>query len=515
MTESKKFHYTSEELVHALKEVGLKDGSLVLVHVSTGMLGLAPECKSQDDYSKLVYKALRSIVGDNGTIIVPTYTYSYCRNEIYDAENTPSTVGPFTEYVRLLPNAIRSCDPIFSVAGVGPLMPTLVKDIANTCFGEDSLNQRLVNYNAVICTIGLGLHYATFRHHIEEMAQVPFRYKKLFQGTSITKDIHNQYYTKDEEWIYSVPLLSKNGQADAQELEKILKKKGVCKESKLGRSSVSAIYAKDYFDCGMQELCKNKWLTAVGPAADPVLLEEQRVGVQKFPISLGINSEISKLAKVIFDLPRDHVSDGITKAIELLGSVFPGIVHKFQTGYQKGNLIVPEKWSQKRASIRNADNQLLFTTDKNELRICSYSLPYTGMVTKEELFNHIFPTKDEFKSSIHESLYRKRKWGLSAAPYIIENLVEPTYQVDIEVDFSFGNMYLLESVINSAANRTDRKIDQEQVCEIGTQVTIQKLTSCLEYLFCLRCENQHTSRIVFTTTAEWRKLLDDKIYKLL
>ena len=113
--------------------------------------------------------AARAAVGLAGTILVPTYTFSFCRQEPFDAERTPTVGGPwspsagFLEYFRQLPDAVRSRDPIHSIAGQGPRARELLTGVAPTCFGEDSVFDRLVRADALVCLIGLPLEEATLR----------------------------------------------------------------------------------------------------------------------------------------------------------------------------------------------------------------------------------------------------------------------------------------------------------------------------------------------------------------
>ena len=53
------------------------------------------------------------------TLCVPTFTFSFCNNEPYDVQKTASSMGALNEYIRKLPQAIRSSDPMMSVALLG------------------------------------------------------------------------------------------------------------------------------------------------------------------------------------------------------------------------------------------------------------------------------------------------------------------------------------------------------------------------------------------------------------
>src|SRR5207248_11685390 len=107
------WHYDRESLGDALRTAGVARGDLVFAHVGLGMLGFAREGRSVDDASAVLAGAFDDVLGEEGTLAVPTYTYSYTIGETYDPLTTPSTVGPFTDYVRELPGARRSIDPIF------------------------------------------------------------------------------------------------------------------------------------------------------------------------------------------------------------------------------------------------------------------------------------------------------------------------------------------------------------------------------------------------------------------
>src|SRR5581483_2928236 len=112
--------YTESELSAALAACGIGEGDVVFVQVALDALGSARDCASDDQRSAMVLRALRHAVGETGTLVVPTYTFSFCRYEPFDLDSTPTTGGPwspsaeFLEHVRHAPDAMRSRDPIHS-----------------------------------------------------------------------------------------------------------------------------------------------------------------------------------------------------------------------------------------------------------------------------------------------------------------------------------------------------------------------------------------------------------------
>src|ERR1700679_1704159 len=141
--------YSQSDLVDGLKTIGIGAGDVVYAVVNLDALGKMKGCTESKGHFQCVLNALQDVVGTGGTILVPTYTFSFCRGEIFDVQNTPSIKGPwspsteFLEYFRQLPGAIRSADPIHSVAGIGPQAAEILSNLPPNCFGRDSVPDRL------------------------------------------------------------------------------------------------------------------------------------------------------------------------------------------------------------------------------------------------------------------------------------------------------------------------------------------------------------------------------------
>ena len=251
--------YTKEEFKIALKEAGIEKGDIIFTHVGYAFLGKPNECNNNSEICQLILDSFLDVLGNEGTLIVPTYTYSFCEKQDYDINNSPSTIGPFTEFFRKQKNVIRSNDPIFSVAGIGSKVKELFEDLPNTSFGEDCIYERLRKNNGKICMIGLSLQWATFRHHIEQMAKVPSRFIKKFSGNVICNN--KKCF---QEWEYYVRHLNDNCLPDGRKLEKLVREHKLCKVIKIGRGEILTIDSEEYFKFGLKLLKKDPWITSRG-----------------------------------------------------------------------------------------------------------------------------------------------------------------------------------------------------------------------------------------------------------
>lgn len=265
------YDYNQESLTAAFRAAGIEKGDTVFIHISMGRLGRLQGGTTQERINEVLMGSLTESVGTTGTILVPTYTYSIGRREVFDVQGTPSTVGPFTEYFRTLPGSVRSREPMLAVNGIGPRAAELFHDLPRTCFGEGCVYDRLRGIGAKLCVLGVGLYWATFRHHIEEMAEVPFRFSKKFRGT-----IRDHGKEVEEEWAYYAAPFLPNCQPNGIPLEKKIREEKVCRTAAVGRSEVLVIGAREYFDFGYRELKRDPWFTAVGPACGAKEMEAAR-----------------------------------------------------------------------------------------------------------------------------------------------------------------------------------------------------------------------------------------------
>ena len=58
----------------------LTNGDTIYCHSAIGYFGRLLDCDSADDLCECFFDSIFEIIGDSGTLIVPTYTYSFPKN---------------------------------------------------------------------------------------------------------------------------------------------------------------------------------------------------------------------------------------------------------------------------------------------------------------------------------------------------------------------------------------------------------------------------------------------------
>jgi aminoglycoside 3-N-acetyltransferase len=186
------------ELSELLRALGLRAGDRAFVHAFSASLGLV-ECGLAG-----MHAAFRDVLGPDGTLVVPAFTSSYRRGEVYDVAASRSFNGAFSEYVRRIPGAARSLDPLFSFAAEGAEAQMLLQRPGPNCFGQGSGYEVL--FAAGVKFVGLGIHWDqgySFMMHLEREAGVPYRFEKAYEGVTRLGDgneIHDRaiHFQRDE-----------------------------------------------------------------------------------------------------------------------------------------------------------------------------------------------------------------------------------------------------------------------------------------------------------------------------
>jgi aminopeptidase-like protein/aminoglycoside N3'-acetyltransferase len=454
-TAPRRTDYSWNDLVNGLKLTGLRPGDIVFFQVSHFTLGPVEGGSSGKAACEFLYSAMREVIGSEGTILVPAFSFSFCRHEDFNPQTTPSVQGAwsssweFLEYFRQLPAVARSADPIHSVSVLGPMAEKLLTQLPNTSWGKDCLHERLMKAGGKICGIGVGLAEAPFLHYVEETVGVPFRYKKLFTGR-----IEQNGRMKKQGWISSVPIQAANGLADGTRLEKIARSEGRCRIAEVGLGEVSSIDCKSFYELASRELARDPWFTASGPAGDPVELENARTNAKDVAIQLSQNSSMEELITALWRLPRDIVSDGYDTALRALSTQVPMTVHEYPTGTECWTWLVPEKWTCQEAWLETLDGRRLFSYADNPLHVVSYSLPVDREVSREELFEHLHVHPGLPDAIPFVLKYYERDWGLCCSRQFKDSLRDDRYRVVIRSEFSYGTLKVGEVILPGRSSET-------------------------------------------------------------
>ena len=173
--------YDYDNLLELYKKLGLDSGRVVYVTGNFGRLGRY-YLRDKDIVLQDHINAIQEIIGINGTLVVPTHSWSLCNTDkLFDIENTKSETGPFTEEVRNQENSVRQFHPFSSLTAVGKKSVEICTNNSRHVFGWESPFQRMIDLDALYISVGQPMKKSiSLVHHIELIMGVPYRYTKEF-----------------------------------------------------------------------------------------------------------------------------------------------------------------------------------------------------------------------------------------------------------------------------------------------------------------------------------------------
>jgi len=231
---------SKEIIFKTFSEMGLSSNDVVMIH---GDAGPAAQIKCNAGESQLA-EFIRILVCffSNGTVLVPSFTYSSIKNESFDPLLTESKVGLFSEYFRHYSGVTRSSHPIFSFSVYGKNKDKYIDTSLNDCFGVGTTFDEFYKANGKILCIGCSLDRSTFIHYVEQKINVSYRYFKNFQSSVITNGSKHELVTR-----YFVRDLNLDTSTELSLLKTNALSSNKLIESNLGRFPVTSISAHDFF----------------------------------------------------------------------------------------------------------------------------------------------------------------------------------------------------------------------------------------------------------------------------
>lgn len=154
-----------------------------------------------------------------------------------------------------------------------------------------------------------------------------------------------------------------------------------------------------------------------------------------------------ELIDELWQLKRDIVSDDFDRALNRLAREVPMTIHEYPTGEPCWTWRVPEKWTCEAAYLETLGGQRLIDYANHPLHVVSYSLPFDGVVSQDELMAHLHVHAKLPEAIPFVFKYYEREWGLCASQTLRETLTEPAYRVVIRTRFEPGTLKVGEVVI--------------------------------------------------------------------
>ena len=180
--------YIKDQLI----KIGLKKGDTVLVHSQLLKVGIPEE--DVFDLGKYYLDIILEIIGNEGELVLPAFTYSYCNKKIFSPLKDMSSVSELANTCIRNHIGYRTQDPLFSYVIVNP--KSAEQSFSNVCFDFDNgMAGYLASKKAKYLMIGDQIYF-TLWHACEQQLHTYNRFMKKFSGITKINDVenHSDYY---------------------------------------------------------------------------------------------------------------------------------------------------------------------------------------------------------------------------------------------------------------------------------------------------------------------------------
>ena len=229
---------TRDDLRAALEQIQADDAQVLYLH--TGLsFGLPNPELSREELLDSMYQAIRGL--NVRTLCVPTFTFSFCNGEAYDSARSKTRMGALNEFIRRRPEAVRSVDPLMSVAVIGEDLD-LAQNLGHESIGTDSTFDKLSRRTGVkFLFMGVSVgDCLTYMHYLEWVAGVPYRYDREFTGT-----ITHAGRTYEDTYKLFVRYNNVQPNKASYDYEQLMADRGMLRVAALGNHSVRCIAEPD------------------------------------------------------------------------------------------------------------------------------------------------------------------------------------------------------------------------------------------------------------------------------
>lgn len=210
---------TGQDVETGLRELGLRDGDIVLLHSALSSLGHV------DGGAEALVDAFLNVLGAEGTLVVPIF----------------GSLGMVTDVVRARPDAVRSIHPKSGVAAIGRHAEPLCRDHwkAELAHGDDTPYMRILKMGGYVCLLGVDQDRNTMLHMAEELLRLPYL-RRTAEATFETPE-----GTVTKSWPFFP-----GPHRDFIGLDHLLRGSGTMRIGQIGSSVVRLIKAHDLVEIG-------------------------------------------------------------------------------------------------------------------------------------------------------------------------------------------------------------------------------------------------------------------------
>ncbi len=382
----------------------------------------------------LLIDGIIDVIGEEGTLVFPTFNWAFCKGEPYDHFKTPCKTGSLGKLALKRDDFHRTKHPIYSFAVWGKGQEALCAMDNKSSFGIDSpfTYFRTNHFRNLFIDKDLQ-HSFVFVHYVEEVAgPVPYRYLKDFTADYTDETGRTRQAT------YSM---------NVRDLD-------------LNVENVIYAYEPEFEETGVMErftINGLEYMLIDLFGAFPIIAEDVRHNrSRKLCSYLGqddvryreIGKRMFDLCGKLFPICRSITGNGVRETFSLLKKVLPELeLTEVPTGTQAFDWVVPKEWNITEAYLEAPNGSRVVDMADNNLHVMGYSAPVDVTLPLEELQEHLYSLQEQPELIPYVTSYYKERWGFCLSRNQRDALAEGDYHAVIRSSLTEGSMTYGELVL--------------------------------------------------------------------
>ena len=160
------------------------------------------------------------------------------------------------------------------------------------------------------------------------------------------------------------------------------------------------------------------------------------------------------ILKKLCPLRRSLLGTDNDKSLSNIKEHYPIITHVFNSGERVLDWKVPQEWKLTRATLTSESGEVICDSNRSILEVVNYSKPYVGVLSFDNLKEHL-----HFSSTLPDSIpyrtsYYNRMWGFCLSKRSYDNLDKHSfYKMDIDSEFVDGLINIGELCISGRSQK--------------------------------------------------------------
>jgi aminopeptidase-like protein len=182
----------------------------------------------------------------------------------------------------------------------------------------------------------------------------------------------------------------------------------------------------------------------------------------KTAATASIGDELHALAARLYPICRSITGAGVRQSLRLIGERIPLAIREIPSGSAVYDWEVPLEWNIEDASLLAPGGERIIDFRAHNLHIVSYSEPYSGTVSLDELQPRLHSLPAHPGWIPYRTSYYRRSWGFCLRDQLRKSLVPGKYRVEIRSSLAPGSLTYGELAV--PGRRRDEVLFFTHVC---------------------------------------------------